>query len=315
MRLLLALLVLAVARPWARAADEHWCYEIQKKTEPNCLGPKEWKWDCQKKRQSPINIIASNAEVKKDLGLFSFSSYEKKKKWNVTNNGHTVLIDLNKEAKIEGGGLNTEYQATQLHFHWSRNLTGGSEHSINGEHTAMEMHIVHQKKQLTSKSQRASENTSEDIAVLAFLVKVGSQNDNFQPLVDILPTISKPNTSTAMNEPVSLFDLIPEKEKLKDYFRYLGSLTTPECSETVVWTVFQEPIYLGKDQVLPFSEKLFYDKSRKKNMTDNVRPPMQSLEGRSVYKSYSSAAPERLLPLALTTLLVPALAYLTAGSL
>lgn len=33
------------------------------------------------------------------------------------------------------------------------------------------MHIVHQRKG-TSKSQRASESTSEDIAVLAFLVKV-----------------------------------------------------------------------------------------------------------------------------------------------
>lgn len=51
------------------------------------------------------------------------------------------MIDLNKEAKIEGGGLDTEYQATQLHFHWSRNLTGGSEHSINGKHTAMEVRV------------------------------------------------------------------------------------------------------------------------------------------------------------------------------
>lgn len=313
MQLLLALLVLAVARPWARAADQHWCYEIQKKAEPSCLGPAEWKWDCQKKRQSPINIVASNAEVKKDLGRFSFSSYEKKKKWNVTNNGHTVMVDLNKEAKIEGGGLDTEYQATQLHLHWSRNLTGGSEHSINGQHTAMEMHIVHQKRG-TSKGQRASESTSDDIAVLAFLVKVGPQNDNFQPLVDILPTISKPNTNTTMNKAVSLFDLLPIEEKLEDYFRYLGSLTTPECSETVVWTVFQEPIFLGKDQINAFSEKLFYDASEKVNMTDNVRP-LQSLEGRPVYKSYNSAAPEQLLPLALPTLLVPALAYLTAGSL
>lgn len=47
----------------------------------------------------------------------------------------------------------------------------------------------------------------------------------------------------------SLLDLLPEEEKLRRYFRYLGSLTTPSCAETVVWTVFEEPILLHKSQV------------------------------------------------------------------
>lgn len=52
-----------------------------------------------------------------------------------------------------------------------------------------------------------------------------------------------------MKESISLFDLIPKKEKLRHYYRYLGSLTTPGCQETVVWTVFQERIRLRRDQV------------------------------------------------------------------
>ena len=34
---------------------------------------------------------------------------------------------------------------------------------------------------------------------------------------------------------VSLFDLLPEEESLRHYFRYLGSLTTPTCDEKVFW--------------------------------------------------------------------------------
>lgn len=46
-----------------------------------------------------------------------------------------------------------------------------------------------------------------------------------------------------------LQDMLPEKKKLSAYFRYQGSLTTPGCDETVIWTVFEEPIKIHKDQV------------------------------------------------------------------
>lgn len=55
--------------------------------------------------------------------------------------------------------------------------------------------------------------------------------------------------NTTMKSSISLFDLLPEEDSLRHYFRYLGSLTTPTCDEKVVWTVFQEPIQLHRDQV------------------------------------------------------------------
>lgn len=45
----------------------------------------------------------------------------------------------------------------------------------------------------------------------------------------------------------NLMDLMPaERSK---YYRYLGSLTTPECFEAVIWTVFQQTIKISEPQV------------------------------------------------------------------
>lgn len=46
-----------------------------------------------------------------------------------------------------------------------------------------------------------------------------------------------------------LSTLLPHAGRLAGYYRYQGSLTTPDCSEVVVWTVFEEPVEIGQEQV------------------------------------------------------------------
>lgn len=305
MRLLLALLALAASRPWARA-ESHWCYENQTKASKDCVGPDHWGGQCQKDRQSPIDLVTLKAQVDKSLGPFSFSGYDKKEKWTVQNNGHTVMVMLGNGATIAGGGLASRYRAKQLHLHWSRVLNAGSEHSLDGERLAMEMHIVHEKE-----DKKEAQDSKDEIAVLAFLVEAGSKNEDFKPLVEALSDIPRPMMSTTMKENISLFDLLPEEEDLRKYFRYLGSLTTPGCEEKVVWTVFEETINLHKDQILAFSEKLYYDSEQKQQMTDNVRP-LQPLGQRPVFRAQ---APGQLLALPLPTLLAPTLTCLVTGFL
>ncbi|XP_049716929.1 carbonic anhydrase 4 [Elephas maximus indicus] len=310
MRLLFALLALAAARPLARA-ESHWCYEIQAKASNyTCLAPNRWGEYCQSSHQSPIDIVTSKVQVNHSLGPFSFSGYDKKHKWTVQNNGHTVMVLLGDEATIAGGGLATRYRAKQLHLHWSEVLDEGSEHSLDGDRFAMEIHIVHEKENGILRNKKEAQDPKDEIAVLAFLVQAGSENDGFQPLVEALADIPKPDMRTTIKKSSSLLDLLPKEEKLRHYFRYLGSLTTPGCDEKVVWTVFMEPIQLDKDQILAFSQKLYYDKAQKLRMTDNVRP-LQRPSHRQVFKS-QAAGP--LLPLALPALLAATLS-LMAGFL
>lgn len=46
--------------------------------------------------------------------------------------------------------------------------------------------------------------------------------------------------------------LIPNvgaKDRMRNYFTYNGSLTTPPCTEVVTWIDFKDPLYLSHTQV------------------------------------------------------------------
>lgn len=68
--------------------------------------------------------------------------------------------------------------------------------------------------------------------------------------VKIMPYIST-DTNTSVSS-FSLNSILPE-DKSK-FFRYSGSLTTPGCFETVIWSVFHDTIKISSNQVyIPFT--------------------------------------------------------------
>lgn len=82
-----------------------------------------------------------------------------------------------------------------------------------------------------------------------FIVQVGLvDNEFFQPLVDQLSQIPVDQQETILDKIVSFQNLLPQKTT--SFFRYSGSLTTPNCNEIVTWTVFENPIRVSERQVL-----------------------------------------------------------------
>ncbi|XP_006138697.2 carbonic anhydrase 4 [Pelodiscus sinensis] len=308
--LFLVLLSLHIAST-ATEGDKEWCYLSQQCNLPDCEEPRLWETvnaECGKDNQSPINIVTNKVKYKKDLKRFSFEGYENAQSspWNIKNNGHTVKVSLDGSAKISNGGLFNQYKAIEFHFHWGNKLgsrpSPGSEHSIDGERYDMELHIVHKKESFSSA--KDASNDKEQLAVLAFFIKIGAENEKYAPLIEKLNDVpTKGNEKTMAALPLE--SLIPPEKNLTGYYRYSGSLTTPGCNETVIWTIFKEPIALSENQMENFWKKLYFTEDKTLLMTDNFRP-VQPLNDRVVYHSDGSI----LLSPANALLVAPTLIYL-----
>ncbi|KFP30461.1 Carbonic anhydrase 4, partial [Colius striatus] len=273
----------------------HWCYRSQKQEEPQCEDPRHWyetDMACNGNKQSPINIVTKNAVYDKNLKPLNFEGYDVKgsSKWNIENNGHTgkyFKVTFGTFPKIGGGGLRRKYKAIEFHLHWGvqdvHQYLPGSEHSIDGEKQAMELHIVHIREDVSDIAE--AKEVPDGVAVLAFFIKAEEENKNYVTLVNELQNVRYKGQKAQM-EPLALSSLLPPEEKLKMYYRYEGSLTTPDCHEGVIWTVFETPVELSSFQISQFSIVHFKGKNST-NMVENFRPA-QFLNERQVYRSSAS---------------------------
>ncbi|EOB05170.1 Carbonic anhydrase 4, partial [Anas platyrhynchos] len=277
--------------------------------------PRQWHLidaTCKGSYQSPINIVTKNVIYDKSLQPLNFEGYDVKgsSKWNIENNGHTgkyFKITLSTSPKIGGGGLRRKYRAIELHFHWGAPETvylPGSEHSIDGEKQAMELHIVHIREDAVDID--SAKKISDGIAVLGFFIKVDEENKNYATLINELDNVQYKGKASQM-DPLPLSSLIPPEDDLRTYYRYDGSLTTPDCHEGVIWTVFEKPIELSISQVSQFA-RVHFDGKNSTYMTENFRP-IQLLNERSVYWSSAST----LLPPAKVLMLVLTLTYILSS--
>ena len=73
---------------------------------------------------------------------------------------------------------------------------------------------------------------------------------------------------------------LEDERRVNSFYRYEGSLTTPPCSETVIWTVMQHPIYISNTHY----DTIVAQKSGERIPVRNFRNLM-SLNGRKVRKT------------------------------
>ncbi|KAM6951168.1 carbonic anhydrase XVb [Aplochiton taeniatus] len=233
---------------------------------------------CGGKRQSPINIVTRDATANSALNTFILDNVSAPHVLKSLNkNGHNVNFILNDGmVDVRGGGLNGTYSSSYFHLHWGdTEHHPGSEHTINGYRYPMEMHLVSLKKGLTLEEATAH---PEGLAVLGFFINITEDAVVSQPWKDItsyLMDLTGEDAIIPINHTLSIHDLLGQVDLTK-FFRYMGSLSTPNCNEEVVWTVFHEPIKISRQLIGQFP---------KKTRTTNVYRPLQPLNGRRVFSS------------------------------
>jgi carbonic anhydrase len=222
----------------------HWTYDG--KDGPNKWGTLDPAYsECKLgHHQSPIDI--RHAE-KADLPPIQFDYAPSSLR--IIDNGHTVMVNYEPGSFITVGGH--RYQLTQFHFHHP------SEEHIDGKSFDMEIHLVHS-------------DASGNLAVVAVLLKSGKVNIGLQTMWDHLPK-EKDKEATVEGVLINAADLLPVN---RGYYTFIGSLTTPPCTEGVTWFVLKTPEEISSGEVGVFA-KVYPDDAR----------PTQKLEGRVVHES------------------------------
>ncbi|CAC5405233.1 CA [Mytilus coruscus] len=216
------------------------------------VDPEHWKDlfpTCAGRQQSPIDIRTTKVQTDTRLGKFNFRgiSLARDVKLELQNNGHAVQVGLKGHGlEVSGGGLPETYVVEQFHFHWGSEDTRGSEHEINGKHFSMEMHVVMHSGRFSSVSDAMQ--SKNGLAVLGFLFDVGSHNYVFDEIIHHLHDIEHRDDHVILKA-FSLTSLFPSTDC---YYRYYGSLTTPMCHESVIWTIFKQHIYISESQLNQF---------------------------------------------------------------
>lgn len=145
----------------------------------------------------------------------------------IVNNGHTIQINCapGSRSRIEG----RYFDLLQFHFHHP------SEHLLSGRVFEMELHFVHK-------------SGDGRLAVLGVFIRKGAQNAALAPIWASMPMETGPVQEIGTR--IHPAALLPSRSR---FFRYQGSLTTPPCSEGVLWAVFEEPIEASEDQTRKFA--------------------------------------------------------------
>lgn len=194
-------------------------------------------------RQSPIDIRGG---IKVDLDPVQFDY--KPVNFGVVDNGRTVQVNVGHGNTIEVQGR--RYELVQFHFHRP------SEERIDGRQFDMVAHLVHK-------------DPEGRLAVVAVLLDRGSAHAVVQQVWNNLP-LEKGEQLDART-PIDLNALLPADRR---YYTYMGSMTTPPCSEGVLWMVMQQPVTISQSQINIFA-KLYPMNAR----------PIQSAAGRLIKQS------------------------------
>ena len=238
--ILSTLLLTTTAQANEKIHEKHWGYM-------GSISPNHWsdikekfKMCSEGRQQTPINIVATKDTDLKvlDLNYITGSS-------TIINNGHTIQVNIDDGSilKID----NDKYKLKQFHFHVP------SENNINGEAYPLEAHFVH-----------ATDDGK--LAVIAVMFEEGAENPILAKAWKKIPSLKIGEEIKCTLNANEVKSLMPNN---KDYYKFMGSLTTPPCSENVKWHVYKNALTASKKQINTFFNTFSFPNNRPIQATNN----------------------------------------------
>lgn len=218
--------------PAAAHGPAHWGYG--RKDGPERWGElsPDWAACTTGEQQSPIDIEPKAGEAP------AITFHYQPSKGTVVDNGHTLQVNLADAGEIEIEGH--AYSLVQFHVHTP------SEHTIAGEQYPLEVHLVHK-------------DAAGKLAVIGVLFDSGDDSKAYDAVWGKWP--AKVDQAVPLKKAFDPSTLLPEA---RGTFSYDGSLTTPPCSEGVLWNVMRRTKVAPRRLVDTFM----------KHHPDNARPVM-----------------------------------------
>lgn len=211
-------------------AAPHWGYEGDGRPENWGELQSDFKMCQLGLEQTPIDLRDG---VRGDVGSVEYDY--RPLQLRMVNNGHTVQLNADAGSTCMIG--NTRYELLQLHLHHP------SEHLLAGKAFDLECHLVHR-------------SSAGALAVVGVFIRPGAENTAMKAFFDSMPDKAGPELKAS-----GTLDVAAILPKSGGYFRYMGSLTTPPCSEGLTWTVYKEPIEASAAQIRKFAA-LFQSNAR-----------------------------------------------------
>jgi carbonic anhydrase len=162
--------------------------------------------------QSPINILTRAVEA----GGHRIALHYRPSREHIVNVGHTIEADFDPGSSIEYDG--SVYELKQLHFHTP------AEHLVDGITYPMELHMVH-----------TLEGRPNRYLVVGILFREGREDPFVEEIVAHAPT-----EGGARYDGSAELDAANLLRRVKHYYHYEGSLTTPPYTESVTWLVMKD---------------------------------------------------------------------------
>jgi carbonic anhydrase len=198
------------------------------------------------REQSPLDIRKTH--LNKSLQPIEFHYLTGTE--TVENNGRTIVVHVNPGSYIVANG--TRYDLVQYEFRHP------SEEAVKGKLTDMSVQFLH----------KSAEGKLAIISV-RMVMNQDAPNAILATLFADLP--HKQGETEKIKELVNPGGLLPGN---RSYWTYMGSLTTPPCTEGVRWFVMKQPITLSQTQLMKYTW-MFHVNTR----------PFQDANGRKIEAS------------------------------